>query len=162
MIDLQKAITALAQNEVEFVIVGGVAINLHSSAHVTQALEFCYSRSNENIRRLYNALAPFSPRPRNFDSKLPFVFDESSLRNGTNFTFETSVGDIDLSGEVKGLGDFHAFELAQCSTRFYGSSVKALDLEALIESMLAAGRPKDQLVLPELLALQEALDPYEE
>lgn len=38
MIELEKALTSLVDNEVEFVIVGGVAITLHSSAYITRAL----------------------------------------------------------------------------------------------------------------------------
>jgi len=106
VIDLKKAITSLAEDEVEFVLVGGVAINLHSSAYITRDLYVCYSRSRENLVRVVKALAPFHPRPRDFDKNLPYFFDVSTLRNGTNFTFETSIGAVDLLGEVKGLGDY--------------------------------------------------------
>ena len=162
MIDLEKAIVSLAQNEVEFVIVGGVAINLHASAYITQDLDFCYSRAKENVGRIVRALVPFRPRPRNFAMELPFAFDETTLRNGTNFTFETTIGHIDLLGEVKGIGDYADAVKRSVSYEIYGCKIRALDLDALIASKLAANRPKDQLVLPELFALREALDPNEE
>jgi predicted nucleotidyltransferase len=162
VINLKAAITSLAENDVEFVIVGGVAISLHSSAYITVDLDLCYSRSRENIRRLVSALSPFNPRPRNWPDGLPFFFDASAIANGTNFTFETDVGDIDLLGEVKGLGTYHD-ALTRCVTyEIYGCRVMALDLGALIDSKTAADRPKDHLVLPELLALREALDPDEQ
>jgi hypothetical protein len=44
----------------------------------------------------------------------------------------------------------------------YGKSVKVLSLDALIDAKTAANRPRDHLVLPELRALSEALDPNEE
>ena len=162
MIDLRKAITALTQNNVEFVIVGGVAITLHSSAYITRDLDFCYSRRNENLTKLVQALGPFSPRPRDFPKGLPYIFDESTLRNGTNFTFETAIGDIDLLGEVKGIGDYSAVVEQSVVYEIYGAAVKALSLDALIVAKTAADRPKDHLVLPELYALREALDPNEE
>src|SRR5258708_23358425 len=96
MIDIEKAITSLAANNVDYVIVGGVAISLHSSGYITQDLDFCYSRSKDNIHRLFTALAPYDPMPRNWPEGLPFVFDESTLRNGTDFTFDTLIGAIDL------------------------------------------------------------------
>lgn len=162
MIDLEKAITSLAENNVEYVIVGGVAITLHSSGYITQDLDFCYSRTRENIHRLFNALFQFAPQPRNWPEGLPFIFDESTLRNGTNFTFDTSIGAIDLLGGVKGIGDYPE-ALANCvEYTIYGASVKAFTLDALIISKTAADRPKDHLVLPELRALREALDPNEE
>ena len=162
MVDLEKAISALANNNVEFVIVGGVAIKLHSSGYITIDLDFCYSRSKENIKRLVNALKPFSPKPRNFPAELPYIFDENTLGQATNFTFETSIGDIDLLGEVKGVGDYPAVLGRSVVFEIYGSRINALDLDALIDAKTAADRPKDHLVLPELHALREALDPDED
>ena len=162
MVDLEKAIRSLVENDVEFVIVGGVAINLHSSGYITIDLAICYSRSKQNIKRLVAALAPFDPWPRGLDRALPFFFEESALRNGTNFTFETSIGEIDLIGEVKGIGDYADAVSTSVVYEIYGSDVRALDLNALIISKTAADRPKDHLVLPELYALREALDPDED
>jgi hypothetical protein len=162
MIDLEKAITSLARNNVDFVIIGGVAITLHSSGYITRDLDFCYSRDKENIRRLVRALAPYDPKPRDWPIGLPFVFDKTTVSNGTNFTFETSIGDIDLLGEVKGIGDYKDAVLHSVTFEIYGHEVKAFDLDALIISKTAADRPKDHLVLPELYALKEALDPNEE
>jgi len=162
MIDLKKAITSLAANEVDYVIVGGVAITLHSSGYITRDLDFCYSRDETNIQRLVAALGPFDPKPRNWDKNLPYIFDRLTIRNGTNFTFETSIGDIDLLGEVKGIGFYKDAIANSVEYTIYGTQVKALSLEALIISKTAAGRPKDHLVLPELYAVKEALDPNSE
>lgn len=162
MIDLEKAITALSDNDVEFVIVGGVAITLHSSGYITRDLDLCYSRKKENLTRLVKALGQFNPRPRDFPEGLPYIFDESTLRNGTNFTFDTSIGDIDLLGEVKGIGDYYAAVAQSVVYKIYDRDIRAFDLQALIVSKTAADRPKDHLVIPELYALKEALDPNEE
>ncbi|MEP7213127.1 MAG: hypothetical protein ABI791_08635 [Acidobacteriota bacterium] len=162
MVDLGKAITSLAANNVDYVIVGGVAIALHSSGYITRDLDFCYSREKSNIQRLVAALSPFDPKPRDWPDNLPYFFDVSTLRNGTNFTFETAIGDIDLLGEVKGIGDYSNAIARSVVYTLYGVEVNAFDLDALIESKTAADRPKDHLVLPELLALREALDPNEE
>ncbi|CAN5267516.1 hypothetical protein BH20ACI2_BH20ACI2_05000 [soil metagenome] len=162
MVDLEKAITSLTANDVEFVIVGGVAITLHSSGYITRDLDFCYSREKTNIQRLVSALRPFHPQPRDWPEGLKYIFDETSIRNGTNFTFETSIGSIDLLDEVKGIGVYKDALAKSLEYEVYGRKIKALTLDALIESKIAANRPKDQLVLPELLALKEALDPNEE
>jgi hypothetical protein len=162
VIDLEKAISSLAHNNVDYVVVGGVAMALHSSAYITQDLDFCYSRTKENLTRLVQALGPFQPRPRDFPSDLPYIFDESTLRNGTNFTLETTIGDLDLLGEVKGIGDYPAALEQSVIYEVYEVLVRTLTLDGLIVAKKAAGRPKDQLVLPELYALKEALDPNEE
>ena len=104
MVDLEKAIRSLSSNDVDYVIVGGVAVKLHASAYITDDLDFCYARTNANLAKLELALSPFEPRPRDFSNELPFVFDSSTVRNATNLTLATSIGDIDLLSEVKGIG----------------------------------------------------------
>ncbi len=48
MVKLEIAIQSLSDNHVDFVIVGGVAIRIHSSAYVTLDLDFCYARKKEH------------------------------------------------------------------------------------------------------------------
>jgi hypothetical protein len=106
VIKLREAITAFASNSVDFVVIGGVAINLHSSGYLTYDIDFCISRERENLKRIALALEPFKPRLRGFPPELPFIWDEQTLLGGTTFTLETGLGDIDLLGEVAGVGDF--------------------------------------------------------
>jgi hypothetical protein len=155
MIKLRQTIELLAAHEVEFVIVGGVAMTLHGSAYMTFDLDVCYARPNENLRRLAAALSPHSPRPRDLPEALPFVWDASTLRNGMNFTLSTDLGDVDLLGEVKGVGSYNEAREASVIMQLYGYECRVFTLDALIASKRAAGRPKDLLVLPELEALRE-------
>ena len=51
MVNLEKAIRSLSANDVAYVVVGGVAIKLHSSGYVTQDIDFCYSRDKTKHRK---------------------------------------------------------------------------------------------------------------
>src|SRR5277367_3511131 len=102
----ENAVQALCDAGVDFVVIGGLAATLHGSAQVTYDLDICYSRVAVNLRRLVEALAPFHPRLRGIPDGLPFVWDETTLRNGTVFTLQTDIGEIDLLAEVTGLGAF--------------------------------------------------------
>lgn len=155
MVELRLAIEALSENKVDFVIIGGVAINLHSSAYVTEDFDFCFRRDRENLKRIVKAFALFNPRLRHFPKDLPFVWDDQTLQSGTNFTLETSLGDIDLLGEVKGVGNYADVEKELTLMKLFGYDVKVLSIEGLIKAKRAAGRVKDLLVLPELEALQD-------
>jgi hypothetical protein len=157
MIELVPAIQSLFNEDVEFVVLGGVAIGFHGSGYVTQDLDFCYRRNKENLKKIVSALAQFKPRPRGFPENLPYIFDETTLQNATNFTFETEVGDIDLLGEVAGVGDYSAVEKMSVPMQIFDCNLKVLSIEGLILAKRAAGRPKDLLVLPELEAMQETL-----
>jgi hypothetical protein len=122
-------------------------------------LDICYSRLGPNLRRLAEGLAPFHPRARDFPAELPFVWDEATLRNGFLFTLQTDLGDIDLLGEITGVGDFDAVKANSLVVEGFGRRVSTLDLKTLIKAKRAAGRDKDLRVLPELESLLEAEEP---
>jgi len=157
VIKIKTVIQALASNEVDFVIVGGVAIHAYSSAYITDDFDFCYSRTTENLRKITAALAPFKPRFRQFPKDLPFVWDERTLLNGTNFTLETEIGDIDLLAGVAGVGNYKTVKTKSDLVSFYGFDVFILTIDALIDAKKAAGRTKDLLVLPELEGLKDLI-----
>jgi len=162
MVEFEPAIKAITTNEVDFVIVGGVAISVHSTGYITRDLDFCYRRTTENLKKIVAAFAPFNPRLRGFPEDLPFVWDERTLQNGTNFTLVTTIGDIDMLGEVAGVGDYEAVRRESVSTSLYNCEVRVLTLDGLINAKRAAGRTKDLLVLPELEALKELLTETDE
>ena len=155
MIQVEPTLRLLIQHQVEFVIVGGVAISAHGSSYLTFDLDVCYARARENLKRLAAALAPYHPRLRDLPADLPFVWDEQTLRQGTNFTLTTDLGNIDLLGELKGLGAYDQARAASVVMNLFGMSCQVLSLDALIINKRAAGRTKDMLVLPELEALRE-------
>ena len=133
-------------------------MNLHGSAHATFDLDICYARHRVNVKRIASALAPYHPQPRELPENLPFVWDEQTLQSGTNFTFNTDLGEIDLLGEVAGVGTYEDALAASVVVTLYGLECRVLDLDSLIAAKRAAGRPKDLLVLPELEALREVSD----
>mgnify|MGYP000983903428 CR=1 FL=1 len=128
MIELEPAIQALMKNEVEFVVVGGVAITAYGSAYITQDLDFCYLRSPSNLKKIADALAPFNPRLRGFPKESPFVWDERTLLNGTTFTLDTDLGDIDLLGEVSGVGDFADLKKSSKKLKLCGILVDVISI----------------------------------
>lgn len=162
MIELEPALKALTENKVDFIIVGGIAISAYGSAYITKDLDFCYLRTPENLKKIVRALAEFNPRMRGFPRELPFVWDERTLQNGTNFTLETDIGDIDLLGEVAGVGDYQAVKVDAIEMELCDVFVAVISLDDLIAAKRAAGRTKDLLVLPELEALREVLSDEEE
>jgi hypothetical protein len=158
-VQFQKAVQALCDAGVDFVVIGGLAATLHGSAQVTYDLDICYSRTSANLRRLIEALAPFHPRPRGFPGGLPFVWDEGTLRNGTVFTLQTDIGEIDLLAEVTGLGVFDHVKQHSITVEAFERQIATLDLPGLIRAKRATGREKDLIALAELESLLEAGEP---
>src|SRR4051794_34412317 len=57
----ERIVTRLLEQQVEFLIVGGICAVLHGSPRQTLDLDLCYRRTSENLRRLVLALAPLDP-----------------------------------------------------------------------------------------------------
>ncbi len=108
MTDFEGLLRALSGARVEFIMVGGVAARAHGSARLTQDLDIVYRRTAENVARLVAALSPLRPYLRGAPSGLPFRFDERTAEAGLNFTLSTSLGDLDLLGEIVRGGGFDA------------------------------------------------------
>lgn len=72
MTDYRELIGALAEAEVEFVLVGGLAATVHGSARLTQDVDVVYARNDANLTRLAAALMPYSPYLRGAPPNLPF------------------------------------------------------------------------------------------
>ena len=147
-------LTTLVDGGVEFILVGGVAANLHGSARATFDLDVVYARSRENLARMETALAPLSPYLRGAPPGLPFKLDTTTLRNGLNFTLTTTSGDLDILGEIAGGRTYE--ELLPHSVLMEAGNVRfrCVTLERLIVVKNAAGRTKDLEVLAELRSLQ--------
>jgi len=81
--------------------------------------------------------------------------DSETLRRGLNFTFSTTIGNVDLLGEVLGIGYYEDAIKGALTYDLFGYEFRVIDIAKLIASKRAAGRPKDLLVIPELEAIQE-------
>jgi hypothetical protein len=153
--DFEKALAALQQERVDFIVIGGVAGALHGSAFTTQDLDVVYSRSNENICRLAAALGAHHPYLRGAPPGLPFSWDERTIRNGLNFTLTTDLGDLVLLGEVAGGGNYDRLLAHSKQVTGFGLAFRVVDLKTLISLKRAAGRPKDLPIIAELLGILE-------
>jgi predicted nucleotidyltransferase len=158
MFDPAAIIRSLLNGGVEFVVVGGLAMTIHGSAYVTRDLDVCYHRTATNITALAAALAPVHPYMRGAPPGLPFRFDAATIQAGLNFTLTTDLGDLDLLGEISGIGTYEKVLAQSEEHTLFGLAVRVLSLDGLIASKKAAGRRKDQAHLLELEELKKLKD----
>src|SRR5262249_2110715 len=144
---------ALIDRRVEFILVGGLAATVHGSARATQDIDIVYRRSDENLSRLVAALAPYQPYLRGAPPNLPFAWSVATLKAGLNFTLVSTLGWIDLLGEITGGGGYEALRPDAVDVAYYGQPVLCVSLPKLIALKRAAGRPKDNEVVAELEAI---------
>ena len=155
MIDFPKLLRLLTEHDVAFIIIGGVAAVIHGSSRLTQDLDVVYQRSSQNLTRLVQALAEQAPYLRGAPPGLPFQWSVATLRMGLNFTLETSVGPLDLLGEITGGGSYEELLDHTIEVEIFGIRCRCLDLPALIRTKRAAGRPKDLEAIAELEVIWE-------
>jgi len=156
--DLFGLVRVLSSAGVDYIIVGGVAGNLLGALRTTLDLDVVYARDPGNVARLAAALAPYRPYLRGAPAGLPFVLDEATLLRGLNFTLTTTLGDLDLLGEVTGGGGFAALKRDAVAIAIDGRACWVVSLPTLIALKRAAGRGKDREALAELEALLEERD----
>jgi hypothetical protein len=157
MTDFAGIIRALARGGVDFIVVGGIAAAAHGSARATYDVDVVYARSPSNMARLATALSSIEPYLRGAPPGLPFRWDAETIAHGLNFTLTTTLGDVDLLGEIVGGGGYEQLLPHSVAVSLFGGEQRCLDLDTLIRVKRAAGRPKDLEAIAELEALREEL-----
>ena len=155
MTDFRALIGLLAHISVEYIIVGGAAATAHGSSRLTEDLDIVYRRTGENVTRMVRALAPDEPYLRGAPLGLPFHWDEQTIHGGLNFTFTTTLGSLNLLGEIAGGGGYEELLPHSIRLRLYDVECFCLGLTRLIHVKRAAGRPKDLETIAELEAILE-------
>lgn len=164
--DPLRALRALDEHRVEFVVIGGIAGRLWGSPTVTNDIDVCYRDSSENLERLASALRSLRARLRGVDDDVPFQLDAATLADGAaatlakgdEFTFVTDAGNLDVLGTPSGTNGFDDLVATAVEMDLADLKVMVCDLEDLIRMKRAASRPKDLIEIEVLSALREELD----
>jgi len=156
--DHLRVLRALVEHEVRFVLIGGLAGRVHGSPSVTFDTDICYERSTENLELLVAVLRELGATLRGVDEGVPFLLDARTLRNGDNFTFETSAGPFDILGHPSGTAGYEDLVKGAVATDLGDDlAVLVVALEDLIRMKQAASRVKDRIELEYLYALRERI-----
>ncbi|HXM32491.1 MAG TPA: hypothetical protein VN921_02480 [Chthoniobacterales bacterium] len=145
----------LTAGRIDFIAIGAVAAISHGLIHTTEDVDVVYSRAKENLRRIVTVLAPLQPYLRGAPPGLPFKFDEHALLSGLNFTLVTTLGSVDLLGEVAGGGTYEQLLPFAGPRSAFGIEFLGVNLDKLIQLKRAAGRPKDFEMIARLEAIRQ-------
>ena len=145
---------ALDRNEVEFVVIGGVAGLAHGSAYPTYDLDIAYARDARNLERMARALQEVGVSLRGAPEDLPFQVDAKALDAGMNFTFVTEFGAFDILGHVEGVRSYEELRTHAMVQEVAGIPVRVASLNHLIGMKRRADRTKDQLMVEEYIVME--------
>ncbi|MBM4424100.1 MAG: hypothetical protein FJ030_12025 [Chloroflexi bacterium] len=152
--DFVALLRLLAEARVKMVVIGGVAMTLRAGSYTTLDLDICFDRSPETIALLCRTLAPYCPTIRGALADVISLL--ASSEKGEKFS--TVFGDIDLMGDVAGIGDYQSVLSYSSAVAIHDFEVWALTVDGLIRAKEAVGREKDRPHLIALRALKELLD----
>jgi hypothetical protein len=151
---------ALLEAGVEFVLIGGLAAQVHGSPSLTGDVDICPRVDDENLRRLENVLEDIVAIRRGLPTGAPPMppLDARTLRAGGLFTLATRYGDFDLLADPDPGLDHQVLASSARRDVVVGVPVLVASLDDLIAMKRATGRPKDRVELEILGALREELD----
>ena len=156
-------LSALADRNVRFVLIGGMAAVLHGDVGVTVDLDVVPERSDENLERLARALRDLAARIRTEGEPEGLPFDCSAeffknLSPDSIVNMTTEAGDLDVTFCPSGTQGFS--DLSRDAVEIEAADrphILVASLEDVIRSKEAAGREKDRLALPRLRRLLDRL-----
>lgn len=156
-LDPAGIVAALERHQVGYVIIGGVAAQLHGSPAPTRGLDLTPERSAPNLARLAAALASVEAQEwvPGFGYPLQLPMDRRRLAGDRILLTQTRYGRVDVVPAPHGLpAGYDELEPRAHTVQAYGNELPVACLDDLVRSHSAASRAKDKLALARLIDLR--------
>ena len=142
-LDVDRLVATFARHDVDFVVIGGIAVLAHGHPRTTFDVDFVADLGADNMARLASALRELGARVRGVDGDLRDVdpTDPKLLASGANWTLVTDAGWVDFMPAAEGARSYPEIAAASVSVRDGAFCVAGLD--DLIRMKRASGRAKD-------------------
>jgi hypothetical protein len=149
--DVERIFTALDTHRVDYVVVGGIAVQVHGHVRMTNDLDLIPSPTPENLKRLAAALRELQARVLNPGSE-HLTIDARMLPRATLWQLSTAHGDIDILHDAPGAAPFPHLRRRALSIALGDLAIPIAGRDDLIKMKRASGRPSD---LADIAALTE-------
>lgn len=157
-LDAGLMLQTLLDAKADFVLIGGLAAQVHGSPSLTRDVDVCFKLDRENLDRLAAALDALAAVRRDLPGSVHAPIDARALRAGDVFTLTTRYGDLDLLAHPEPGLDYEMLAERSITAEILGVPLRVACLADLMTMKRAAGRPKDRIELEILGALREELD----
>jgi hypothetical protein len=149
--DAERIFAALDAHEVEYVVIGGIAVQVYGHVRMTNDVDLIPSPTPQNLERLAAALEELEARVLNPGSEhLPI--DSRMLPRATLWQLATRHGDIDVLHDAPGATPFPQLRERALLITLGDHPIPIASRDDLIKMKRAAGRPVD---LADIAALTE-------
>lgn len=150
-LDAERILQALAEHAVEYVIVGGLAVQTHGHVRTTVDIDVFPRPERSNLARLADALNALDARVLNPGSESASV-DANMLPRATLWQFTTPHGAIDVLNDAPGAPSYGELRRRALEVRLGDLNIAIAGRDDLINMKRASGRPVD---LEDIAALTE-------
>ena len=145
-LDAAAILHALAAHEVEYVVIGGLAVQAHGHPRTTQDLDLIPEPTPENRERLLAALSELGARPVGARAPAPVSIPEAGV-----LELDTDAGGIDVHAAPPGAAPYAELR-ARALVIQLDVTVAVAGRDDLIAMKRASGRPIDRA---DIIALTE-------
>jgi predicted nucleotidyltransferase len=135
--DFRDFLKALNDQQVKYILVGGMAVILYGHARVTGDMDIWVERTEENYKKLEKTFRQFGMPV--FDMTLDKFLD---VKENDVFSFGRNPVGIDIMTAVKGLDFDETYSLSEIFDD-EGLPIRIIHINQLIEAKKASGRLKD-------------------
>jgi uncharacterized nucleotidyltransferase DUF6036 len=141
-LDAERILRALAEHGVDYVLIGGLAVQTHGHVRTTNDADLIPAPDPANLERLAATLRSLDARVLN-PGQEDIEIDAKMLPKATIWQFVTRDGGIDVMHEVPGGRPYADLSERALRVRLGDVEVPVVDLDDLIQMKLAHGRPVD-------------------
>jgi hypothetical protein len=156
-LDAERILSALAEHHVDYVIVGGLAVQTHGHVRTTVDVDVYPRPEPRNLQRLADALNELDARTLNPGSEAIAIdgamIDGAMLPRATLWQFETRHGAIDVIHDAPGAPPYDELRARALEIELGEIRLAVASRDDLISMKRASGRSVD---LEDLAALTEA------
>jgi hypothetical protein len=153
-LDAERILAVLAEHSVDYVIVGGLAVQTHGHVRTTVDIDVCPRPEPANLERLADALRALDGRILNPGGEA-LEIDAATLPRATLWQFETRHGAIDVLHDAPGAPPYDELRERALEIQLGDLALAVAGRDDLISMKRASGRPVD---LEDLAALTELGD----
>lgn len=147
----ESILLALADAEVEFVLIGGMAAVAQGVPYTTHDVDIVHRRTAKNIERLTEFLAKHDAIYRAQFGRRIMPTAAHLAGPGTALT-QTDLGQLDMLGTIADGRDYDALIDHAISLEIEGRMIRVLSLSEIVAIKRLSTHPKDQAQLPVLEA----------
>jgi predicted nucleotidyltransferase len=147
----------LAEADVEFVVVGGLAVNAWGVVRGTKDVDVVVAPEIENLKRVAEVAVACNGHVQQGEALLGSAISiASALASGEQVAIETSLGRLDVVQGLDGIPSYADLRSRASEAEILGITVAVCSLQDLKAMKQAAGRTRDLADLEDLDAAGEA------